>query len=101
MENTNCQFFNFNYLDYKKSFLYRNLVGISTDIDFPPFSLSLSQSHIRVLETSQETVNALLMGLEYLINISYVDDTEVFKVWPPILSLKSIHLISLIASVWF
>nr|GMC87751.1 protein EXPORTIN 1A isoform X2 [Ipomoea batatas] len=43
-------------------------------------SLSLSQSHIRVLETSQETVNALLMGLEYLINISYVDDTEVFKV---------------------
>nr|GMC58087.1 protein EXPORTIN 1A isoform X2 [Ipomoea batatas] len=38
------------------------------------------QSHIRVLENSQENINALLMGLEYLINISYVDDTEVFKV---------------------
>ncbi|KAK6936556.1 Importin-beta, N-terminal domain, partial [Dillenia turbinata] len=37
-------------------------------------------SHIRVLETSQETISALLAGLEYLINISRVDDTEVFKV---------------------
>ncbi|KAK4482057.1 hypothetical protein RD792_011592, partial [Penstemon davidsonii] len=37
-------------------------------------------AHIRVLESSQENINALLMGLEYLINISYVDDTEVFKV---------------------
>lgn len=38
------------------------------------------QSHIRVLETNQENIAALLMGLEYLISISYVDDTEVFKV---------------------
>lgn len=38
------------------------------------------QSHIRVLESSQENIGALLVGLEYLINISYVDDTEVFKV---------------------
>ncbi|KAG6737653.1 hypothetical protein POTOM_059181 [Populus tomentosa] len=38
------------------------------------------QSHIRVLESSQENISALLMGLEYLINISFVDDTEVFKV---------------------
>lgn len=38
------------------------------------------QSHIRVLETTQENTTALLLGLEYLINISYVDDTEVFKV---------------------
>ncbi|KAL0340898.1 UNVERIFIED_CONTAM: protein EXPORTIN 1A [Sesamum radiatum] len=37
-------------------------------------------SHIRVLESSQENISALLLGLEYLINISYVDDTEVFKV---------------------
>ncbi|XP_019195509.1 PREDICTED: protein EXPORTIN 1A-like isoform X2 [Ipomoea nil] len=44
------------------------------------FFTSFFKSHIRVLETSQETVNALLMGLEYLINVSYVDDTEVFKV---------------------
>ncbi|KAI5657416.1 hypothetical protein M9H77_26209 [Catharanthus roseus] len=44
------------------------------------FFTSFFKSHIRVLETSQENINALLMGLEYLINISYVDDTEVFKV---------------------
>ncbi|THG09893.1 hypothetical protein TEA_008712 [Camellia sinensis var. sinensis] len=37
-------------------------------------------SHIRVLESSQENISVLLLGLEYLINISYVDDTEVFKV---------------------
>ncbi|KAK1324280.1 hypothetical protein QJS10_CPA01g00911 [Acorus calamus] len=39
-----------------------------------------AQSHIRVLESTLENRNALLMGLEYLISISYVDDTEVFKV---------------------
>ncbi|XP_019199745.1 PREDICTED: protein EXPORTIN 1A isoform X2 [Ipomoea nil] len=44
------------------------------------FFTSFFKSHIRVLENSQENINALLMGLEYLINISYVDDTEVFKV---------------------
>uniref|UniRef100_A0A6N2M7Y3 Exportin-1 C-terminal domain-containing protein n=1 Tax=Salix viminalis TaxID=40686 RepID=A0A6N2M7Y3_SALVM len=41
---------------------------------------SEEQSHIRVLESTQDNISALLMGLEYLINISYVDDTEVFKV---------------------
>ena len=47
----------------------------------PLFSLSSPiQSHIRVLESSQENITALLLGLEYLIGISYVDDTEVFKV---------------------
>ncbi|CAO2832356.1 unnamed protein product [Amaranthus hypochondriacus] len=44
------------------------------------FFTSFFKSHIRVLEASQETIASLLMGLEYLINISYVDDTEVFKV---------------------
>jgi exportin-1 len=44
------------------------------------FFTSFFKFHIRVLETSQENVAALLPGLEYLINISYVDDTEVFKV---------------------
>ncbi|KAM7280728.1 hypothetical protein ACFE04_007862 [Oxalis oulophora] len=44
------------------------------------FFTSFFKVHIRVLETSQENVSALLTGLEYLINISYVDDTEVFKV---------------------
>ena len=38
------------------------------------------QSHIRVLELSPENISVLVLGLEYLINISYVDDTEVFKV---------------------
>ncbi|XP_048325788.1 protein EXPORTIN 1A isoform X1 [Ziziphus jujuba] len=44
------------------------------------FFTSFYKSHIRVLETTQENTTALLLGLEYLINISYVDDTEVFKV---------------------
>ncbi|KAL2558892.1 Protein EXPORTIN 1A [Forsythia ovata] len=44
------------------------------------FFTSFYKSHIRVLESTQENKNALLTGLEYLINISYVDDTEVFKV---------------------
>ncbi|KAJ6397247.1 hypothetical protein OIU84_011898 [Salix udensis] len=44
------------------------------------FFTSFYKSHIRVLESTQDNISALLMGLEYLINISYVDDTEVFKV---------------------
>ncbi|KAL1539840.1 Exportin-1, variant 2 [Salvia divinorum] len=44
------------------------------------FFTSFYKAHIRVLESSQENLNLLLVGLEYLINISYVDDTEVFKV---------------------
>ncbi|KAF5725608.1 protein EXPORTIN 1A [Tripterygium wilfordii] len=44
------------------------------------FFTSFYKAHIRVLESSQENISALLIGLEYLINISYVDDTEVFKV---------------------
>ncbi|XP_043695175.1 protein EXPORTIN 1A [Telopea speciosissima] len=44
------------------------------------FLTSLFKSHIRILETNPENRSALLLGLEYLIGISYVDDTEVFKV---------------------
>ncbi|KAL3651217.1 Exportin-1 [Castilleja foliolosa] len=44
------------------------------------FFATFFKSHIRLLESSQENINALLVGLEYLINISYVDDIEVFKV---------------------
>ncbi|KAK9063110.1 hypothetical protein SSX86_016980 [Deinandra increscens subsp. villosa] len=44
------------------------------------FFTSFYKFHIRILESTQENVAALLMGLEYLLNISYVDDTEVFKV---------------------
>ncbi|MCL7034658.1 hypothetical protein MKW94_004053 [Papaver nudicaule] len=38
------------------------------------------ESHIRVLEGAPENIAALQLGLDYLIGISYVDDTEVFKV---------------------
>ncbi|KAJ6763358.1 EXPORTIN 1/5 [Salix purpurea] len=44
------------------------------------FFTSFFKSHIQVLESTQENITALLMGLGYLINICYVDDTEVFKV---------------------
>ncbi|CAH2072557.1 unnamed protein product [Thlaspi arvense] len=44
------------------------------------FFTSFFKFHIRVLESAPDIVTLLLAGLEYLINISYVDDTEVFKV---------------------
>ncbi|KAG2333782.1 hypothetical protein Bca52824_004962 [Brassica carinata] len=44
------------------------------------FFTSFFKFHIRVLESLPDTVALLLAGLEYLIKISYVDDTEVFKV---------------------
>lgn len=60
------------------------------------------QSHIRVLETSQENINALLLGLEYLINISYVDDTEVFKVlFHCLFVMDTLSWKCLIPNVWF
>lgn len=37
------------------------------------------QHHIQYLETQPAEHDVLRMGLENLINISYVDDTEVFK----------------------
>ncbi|CAN8300236.1 unnamed protein product [Cochlearia groenlandica] len=44
------------------------------------FFTSFFKFHIRVLESAPEVVALLLAGLQYLINISFVDDTEVFKV---------------------
>ncbi|GJM97310.1 hypothetical protein PR202_ga14229 [Eleusine coracana subsp. coracana] len=44
------------------------------------FFTSFFKNHMRVLEITPENRAPLLMGLEYLIGISYVDDTEVFKV---------------------
>nr|XP_029117536.1 protein EXPORTIN 1A isoform X2 [Elaeis guineensis] len=41
---------------------------------------SFYKAHIRILESTAENRAALLLGVEYLIGISYVDDTEVFKV---------------------
>ncbi|KAK8961316.1 hypothetical protein KSP40_PGU007993 [Platanthera guangdongensis] len=44
------------------------------------FFTSFFKSHIQVLEATDENRSVLLLGLEYLIGISYVDETEVFKV---------------------
>ncbi|CAI8617119.1 unnamed protein product [Vicia faba] len=44
------------------------------------FFTSFYKVHIRILESTQENISTLLLGLEYLISISYVGDTEVFKV---------------------
>ncbi|KAH0454235.1 hypothetical protein IEQ34_016159 [Dendrobium chrysotoxum] len=44
------------------------------------FFTSFFKSHIQVLEAADENRTALLLGLEYLIGVSYVDETEVFKV---------------------
>ncbi|CAM6105957.1 unnamed protein product [Calypogeia fissa] len=44
------------------------------------FFTSFYKSHIGVMETTPDNQAVLLMGLDYLIGISYVDDTEVFKV---------------------
>ena len=55
------------------------MVSLLLAIVFVTLIVSL-QSHICILETMPENWAALLMGLQYLINISYVDDTKVFKV---------------------
>ncbi|XP_039162455.1 protein EXPORTIN 1A-like [Eucalyptus grandis] len=44
------------------------------------FLTSFFKVHARILESTQENVAFLLLGLQYLINISYVDDVDVFKV---------------------
>ena len=38
------------------------------------------KAHIQLLETTPEYQQQLLIGLEYLLNISYVEEPEVFKV---------------------
>ena len=43
-------------------------------------SLVQPQVHIGPLEESEESRLALLMGLDYLLNISFVNDDEVFKI---------------------
>ncbi|KAG7623826.1 Importin-beta N-terminal domain [Arabidopsis thaliana x Arabidopsis arenosa] len=44
------------------------------------FFTSFFKLHIKILESAPENISLLLAGLGYLISISYVDDTEVFKV---------------------
>ena len=55
------------------------MVSLLLAIVFVTLIVSL-QSHICILENTPENWAALLMGLQYLINISYVDDIEFFKV---------------------
>lgn len=43
------------------------------------FFTGFFKAHIGLLETSPENQQLLLLGLDYLVNISYVDSTEVFK----------------------
>ena len=42
--------------------------------------LCLQQAHIASLETTDENRAALLVGLDYLLKISFVEDDEVFKI---------------------
>ncbi|XP_047093851.1 protein EXPORTIN 1A-like isoform X2 [Lolium rigidum] len=44
------------------------------------FFTSFFKSHIHILERYPENRDSLLLGLEYLIGISFIDNTEVFKV---------------------
>lgn len=43
------------------------------------FLTGFFRAHINLLESTPESQQALLAGLEYLVNISFVDDVEVFK----------------------
>ncbi|KAI3807930.1 hypothetical protein L1987_23868 [Smallanthus sonchifolius] len=70
-------FYNVQYVNMYNIFLVQLQAFIQ---NLALFFTSFYKFHIRVLEPTQENVNSLLIGLEYLINISYVDDTEVFKV---------------------
>ncbi|BDA47056.1 Exportin-1 [Coccomyxa sp. Obi] len=58
--------------------------GSDQDQDFVQnlaiFFTTFFRAHIPTLETTEENRAALLMGLDYLLNISFVDDDEVFKI---------------------
>ncbi|KAF4380288.1 hypothetical protein F8388_024581 [Cannabis sativa] len=76
-------FYNAQYVKMYTIFmkLLQNIIPLNTNIpEAYAIGSSEEQSHIRVLETPGENIAALLMGVEYLTKISYVDDTEVFKV---------------------
>lgn len=58
------------------------LLGVSSKVaQYNQFAFVVAaQAHIPTLETTDENRAALLMGLDYLLNISFVDDDEVFKI---------------------
>ena len=43
----------------------------------PPPPSPLPQGHLQLLEGTPENQQALLLGLDYLVNLSYVDNIEV------------------------
>uniref|UniRef100_A0A169W7P5 Importin N-terminal domain-containing protein n=1 Tax=Daucus carota subsp. sativus TaxID=79200 RepID=A0A169W7P5_DAUCS len=76
-------FYNLQYVKMYSIFILqlKGILPISANIpEAYAQGSSEEQFHIRILETAPENITALLVGLEYLIDISYVDDTEVFKV---------------------
>lgn len=48
--------------------------------DLAIFFTSFFRAHITILETTPDGQQALLLGLQYLTNISFVNDEEVFKI---------------------
>ncbi|KAI3762342.1 hypothetical protein L1987_52770 [Smallanthus sonchifolius] len=75
-------FYNVQYVNMYNIFLVQLQTVLPTNTNIPNAytnGSSEEQFHIHVLESTQESVNSLLICLEYLINISFVDDTEVFK----------------------
>ncbi|KAK2976674.1 hypothetical protein RJ640_004275 [Escallonia rubra] len=76
-------FYNIQYVKMYGIFMGQLQAILPPDANIPDAyaqGSSEDQSHIRVLESTQDNINVLLLCLEYLINISYLDDTEVFKV---------------------
>ena len=42
--------------------------------------IACSQAHLKLMETSDENKAALMMGMTYLLNISFVESDEVLKI---------------------
>ncbi|KAK9132875.1 hypothetical protein Scep_012403 [Stephania cephalantha] len=56
-----------------------NALGATNCQSVTSISFTSAEAHIRVLESTAENRAALLMGLEYRIGISYVEDTRGFQ----------------------
>ena len=57
------------------------------------FFTQFFKAHVKLLETTPELQSRLLNGLEYLLNISYVDEPEVFKVVFGLLARVGVRLV--------
>lgn len=58
----------------------RNLIEVESKLHIKSLGLCSLQEHMSILEANTEGKEALLVGLDYLINISFVPDDEVFKI---------------------